>query len=134
MPIQIHKHARLHRDLFDGTRILITRYWLRGISRASVDEWRPELAPSKALLGRALDFWKGDPSEEESIAFSAIWQQAYEAEMLTQAEMITDLAHRHIEGETLTLLCSCHSQTHCHRQYLTDMILHTAETILEYAE
>ena len=34
----------------DGLRVLITRYWPRGISRDAVDEYVQDLAPSRALL------------------------------------------------------------------------------------
>ena len=129
MPIQIEKHARLHRDLFDGKRLLVTRYWPKGVSKSHVDEWHPNLAPSKPLLHAAIDFGRSGPSEIAGERYAKGWQEAYENEMLTQWEAIEDLAHRHLEGETLTLLCTCHDQTTCHRSYLADLIFKAAETM-----
>ena len=34
----------------DGTRILITRYWPRGIKKEHFDRWYKDLSPSKKLL------------------------------------------------------------------------------------
>lgn len=34
----------------DGRRILITRYWPRGVPRSAVDEYTTKVAPSRALL------------------------------------------------------------------------------------
>ena len=39
-------------DTSDGVRVLVTRFWPRGVRRGTVDEWCRELAPSAALLKR----------------------------------------------------------------------------------
>lgn len=36
----------------DGIRILITRYWPRGIKKEYFDKWYKELSPSRDLLKR----------------------------------------------------------------------------------
>jgi uncharacterized protein YeaO (DUF488 family) len=37
-------------DPSDGRRVLVTRYWPRGIPRAAVDEYVRKLGPSRELL------------------------------------------------------------------------------------
>jgi len=37
------------KELSDGTRILITRYYPRGIGKEKFDRWYRELSPSKCL-------------------------------------------------------------------------------------
>jgi uncharacterized protein YeaO (DUF488 family) len=39
----------------DGIRILITRYWPRGIKKGHFDKWYKELSPSRDLLKRYKD-------------------------------------------------------------------------------
>ena len=38
------------KDISDGERILITRYWPRGIKKEHFDRWDKELSPSRNLL------------------------------------------------------------------------------------
>ena len=39
----------------DGIRILITRYWPRGIKKEHFDKWYKELSPSRGLLKKYKD-------------------------------------------------------------------------------
>lgn len=38
------------REAKDGTRILVMRYWPRGIKKTHFDEWNRDVAPSKELV------------------------------------------------------------------------------------
>ena len=47
IPILIEKHMRQYRSPEDGTRLLVMRYWPRGVRRAAV---QPAVAPLALLL------------------------------------------------------------------------------------
>src|SRR3546814_16643583 len=46
MPLKIGKHARLRAHPSDGLRFLVTRFALKGVTRAAYDHHWPALAPS----------------------------------------------------------------------------------------
>lgn len=106
----------------DGRRVLVTRYWPRGLSRArvAVDERRPELAPSRELL-RAY--------QHESLTWSE-FARSYRREMRSPdaRAALKQLGERRRGGEAITLLCVCHSdeldedRIHCHRRLLRQML------------
>ncbi len=98
----------------DGDRILVTRYWPRGISRErlSITEWLRNLAPSKELL---RDWKKQRISWEE-------YTVRYHEEMQGQQEAIRDLANR-ARRSTITLLCfEREDDPCCHRHLLKKLI------------
>ncbi len=47
----------------------------------------------------------------------------YRREMESQKGAILDLRRRHEDGEVISLLCSCHDKTRCHRALLRDLVL-----------
>lgn len=118
MPIRIEKHCRLHPEPEDGTRILVMRFWPRGVRKDRFDVWARNLAPSAELLRWAIDR-RGQLTPE----MWTIWVEQYRSEMALQSASITDLRQRHEAGETITLLCGCHSNERCHRRLLRDLIL-----------
>lgn len=98
----------------DGDRILVTRYWPRGISkiRLSITDWLRNLAPSKELLHD----WK-----QQKISWEQ-YEVRYHAEMQGQKETIRELAKRSKCG-TITLLClEREDNPHCHRHLLKRLI------------
>jgi uncharacterized protein YeaO (DUF488 family) len=98
----------------DGDRILVTRYWPRGISRdrLAITDWLQNLAPSKELLWD----WK---------KHKITWQEytlRYHEEMRDQQAVIKDLADRARNG-TITLLCfEREDDLCCHRHLLKELI------------
>jgi uncharacterized protein YeaO (DUF488 family) len=89
----------------DGLRLLIDRVWPRGMSkaRASIDEWRKELAPSTALRK-----WFGhDPAKW------AGFQARYRKELgeSEEIEALRELAAR-ARHETITLVYSAADEQH----------------------
>jgi len=98
----------------DGDRILVTRYWPRGISKArlSAAEWMRDVAPSKKLL----EDWKdGRISWDE-------YTVRYHKEMLAQEAAIAALRQKAREG-TITLLCfEREGDPRCHRHLLKKLI------------
>lgn len=125
MPVLIDKHCRIYPSPEDGTRLLVMRYWPRGMGKDCFDHWLPNLAPSPGLLK-----WLMDRSEGRKWASDEVWEHwsvLYRHEMKVQRDTIRDLRCRHEEGEIITLLCACHDQRRCHRRLLRDLILDRGE-------
>lgn len=98
----------------DGQRILVARYWPRGLSRERLflTEHLKDVAPSIELL---QDWKKGNISWDE-------YKERYHREMLQQREKVRELAER-ANGKTITLLCfEREDNPHCHRHLLKKLI------------
>jgi uncharacterized protein YeaO (DUF488 family) len=103
----------------DGFRLLICRYWPRGLrkEKKTWDDWQKALAPSKDL--HADYYGKHGPP---------IGWQKYRTRYLQEIKAvhahIVALAERVAAGETITLLCSsaCTDPAHCHRTLLKEQI------------
>ncbi len=95
----------------DGERLLIMRFWPRGIRKDAVDGWERDLAPSAELL-RA---YRSGPMEWEELA------RRYRAEMGEKRELLAELSARGERG-TVTLLCSCRDESRCHRSLLKALV------------
>ena len=123
MPVLTAKHVRLYRTPEDGTRLLVMRYWPRGVRKDHVDEWVRDLAPSPALLAeykeRMADLGLRSVTEAHWTWFTS----AYRGEMSVVSELISELRVRHAGGEVITLLCVCHDHRQCHRSLLAELIL-----------
>jgi uncharacterized protein YeaO (DUF488 family) len=98
----------------DGHRLLVMRFWPRGVRKERVDAWQRDLAPSRELLadfrGGAIDW--------------AEYAERFNDEMASQPASIKALreARRLADAGPLTLLCWCHDETRCHRSLLRDLI------------
>ena len=98
----------------DGERILVIRYWPRGVSkkRLAIKEWLRDLAPSVKLL---RDWKNGNIAWDEYIV-------RYHNEMAVQKKRIEELAQR-AKQDAITLLCfEREGNPHCHRYLLKRMI------------
>lgn len=98
----------------DGDRILVTRFWPRGLSKKELQlaEWVQELGPSVKLL---KDWKKGDISWGE-------YEKRYLEEMLSQEDKIKELARR-AGQKTIILLCfEQENNPCCHRHLLKNLI------------
>lgn len=97
----------------DGYRVLCTQYWPRGIRRELVNEYVRKLAPSRELLhafrSGQLD-WEG-------------YKERYleEVDRADAAQEIKRLRELSTEG-TVTILCVCRDENHCHRGLLKALI------------
>ncbi len=129
MPVLTHKHVRLHRSPEDGERLLVMRYWPRGVRREAVDRWLRDLAPSARLLREYRE--RSDPAtRSEATGDDGTWSwfvSAYRAEMAAQEPLIRELRARHGRGDTITLLCGCHDRARCHRSVLATLVLGTLD-------
>ncbi len=129
MPILIEKHVRLHRSPEDGERLLVMRYWPRGVRGEAVDRWVRDLAPSARLLRGYRE--RSDPATRSAATGDdEVWwwfASAYRAEMAAQEPLIGELRARHERGDTITLLCGCHDSARCHRSLLATLVLGTLD-------
>lgn len=125
MPILITKHCRSKSDSADGHRLLVTRYWPRGVKKEAFDEWRRELAPSKELLRtyrQATAIERGGELGQQADAW-AVFTGRYRSEIAQERASVEELQQRHGRGETLSLLCACHAAVCCHRSILAQILM-----------
>lgn len=100
----------------DGFRVLVMRYWPRGVRKEACDLWLKALGPSAGLI-RA---WK-----DETIDW-AEFRRRYLAEYESDAEKSVALSElkkiiKREEGGAVTLLCSCKDER-CHRFIIQEML------------
>lgn len=92
----------------DGIRILVTRFWPRGIKKEHFDVWLKELSPSKKLL---CDYKTGEIDYQ-------VFKDLFIEEMQINPNSIINckkIAKLHLEDKIITLLCYEKSDTICHR-------------------
>ncbi|RJP65932.1 MAG: DUF488 family protein [Candidatus Abyssobacteria bacterium SURF_17] len=95
----------------DGFRLLVMRFWPRGVRKDRVDGWEKELGAPKDLIKD----WKSG-----AITW-AEFSKRYRTAMREQQGKIAELAER-ANKETITLLCSCREGNRCHRFLLKKLI------------
>ncbi len=98
-------------------RLLIMRRWPRGIAKAAVDQWEPELGPSHDLLD---GYRNGDIPWAEFV-------ERYRAEV-TERPGLLDWALRMAQTSGVTLLCGSHPDDECHRSILAELLRERAAT------
>jgi uncharacterized protein YeaO (DUF488 family) len=113
------KHASIYdvheQSEADGLRVLVMRYWPRGVRRERVGLWLKDAAPSRELL---REYTHGEIDWAE-------FERRYRAEMNEDRphvlQRLRDLERAH---GTLTLLCHerIPPQQHCHRQTLVELL------------
>ena len=98
----------------DGMRILVMRFWPRGVARPTVHRWFRELGTSPALIRK----WK-----DGAIRWIE-FRRAYLRELQDPAarQAITEIRKLLLENP-VTLLCSCPEEARCHRGILKQVIL-----------
>ena len=102
----------------DGFRLLVMRYWPRGVSKTRVDRWLPDLAPSASLLAA----FRQDRIDWRAFACR------YRAQVLGPGEGLELLAEvERLEEAHGTVTILCHEDlsrpnTHCHRQILKELL------------
>ncbi len=98
----------------DGMRVLIMRYWPRGIRKDKVDVWLRELAPVVPLLRSYLDG-------------AITWAQyvpRYRAGLeRPEARQALAEVRRLARRGRVTLLCGCPDPQQCHRTLLQRYLL-----------
>ncbi len=97
----------------DGRRVLVTRYWPRGVSRDRVDEYVSTPAPSRDLL-RA---YKDGQIQWRELASEYRRQMRGEEQRAEIARLAETGAER-----TITLMCTCRDDAQCHRRILRALV------------
>jgi uncharacterized protein YeaO (DUF488 family) len=101
----------------DGTRVLIMRYWPRGIRKEKVDVWLRELAPVVPLLRAYLD---------GKITWTQ-YRPRYRAGLRRpEAQAALAEARALAARGPITLLCGCADPARCHRTLLRAHLLDSA--------
>jgi len=95
----------------DGLRVLVMRYWPRGVKRERVDLWLKDAAPSRELL---------HAYNHEDLDWST-FERRYRDEMADRPEVLRHLGELEREHGALVLLCH-ERQGHCHRTILADLL------------
>jgi len=97
----------------DGLKVLVTRYWPRGIKKERVDLWVRELGPSERLIKD----WK---------AGKITWQEfkrRYIAEFgLKEKQKSLEQLKETLKDKDATLLCICEEENRCHRGILKELL------------
>lgn len=97
----------------DGRRVLVTRYWPRGVPKTAADEYIPELGPSVPLL-RAY--------KDGEITWDT-YRTRYLAEMRREeARAEIHRLAKTARSEKITVMCMCKLEDQCHRSLLRDLI------------
>ncbi len=102
-------------DLPDGWRVLIMRYWPRGVRRDRIDVWLKDAAPSVGLVRAYRD---------GAIEW-AEFARRYRSEIRDERpHVLRQLAELESEHGALVLLCSerIPPAEHCHRFELIDLL------------
>ena len=98
----------------DGTRVLIMRYWPRGIRKAKVDVWLRELGPVIPLLRAFLD---------EEITWTQYVPRYLAGLRRADAQAALAEVRRLARRGRVTLLCGCADAQRCHRTLLQRHLL-----------
>ena len=102
----------------DGYRLLVMRYWPRGVRRDRVDSWLKDLGPSAALLGGSRSGLLDWPT----------FAQRYREEVAGSEEgrrLLEEVKRLEEVHGTVTLLCHedlSRPGTHCHREILKELL------------
>jgi uncharacterized protein YeaO (DUF488 family) len=96
----------------DGKRILVMKLWPRGVSKDKINRWIKELGTDVDLIKA----WK-----DESITWDE-FSKRYEQSLKGKEELLSELAIEAKKG-TITLLCSCKDEAHCHRTLLKKKLM-----------
>src|SRR5574338_1226918 len=98
----------------DGLRILITRFYPKGVRKDHFDQWLRELAPTKELL---KDYKEGKISKTQ---FKTRFLEQMNSDDISKQtiQTLTKLAKK----SNVTLLCYEPDGEFCHRHLLQDMI------------
>ena len=98
----------------DGIRVLITRFYPRGIKKTNFDIWKKDLAPSQQLLKDLKT------NKKTWIQFIA----SYKSELKENQNSLQSIKDLRIEMKTnnVTLLCFEKDGNPCHRHLLKKII------------
>ncbi|MBI5238776.1 MAG: DUF488 family protein [Deltaproteobacteria bacterium] len=98
----------------DGLRVLVMRFWPRGVRKDAVDVWLKDLGPEPSLIKK----WKSGKINW------AEFRKGYLSEYLGEVKKkaVSDIKSLLKSNKTITLLCGCKDEEHCHRTILKHML------------
>jgi uncharacterized protein YeaO (DUF488 family) len=101
----------------DGLRILVTRYWPRGVNKQAVDAWFKDLGPEPKLI---KEFKHGSMgwADFKKRYVQECMGQAKKAALNELKKFIKDKG-----AEDITILCMCREEDKCHRSLLKPLIM-----------
>lgn len=99
----------------DGQRILVTRYWPRGVKKERVGQWIRGLGPAPELIKD----WKSEKIswDEFKSRYKAEFKDPEKKRLLAELKQTVKSAEADV-----TLLCTCREEEHCHRSLLSAML------------
>lgn len=98
----------------DGLRVLVMRYWPRGIKKERVELWLKELSPSPGLIKR----WQGKKISWEEFRAGYLKEMAA-PEVSSFLDELCTVARE----KSITLLCGCPDERRCHRSVLKELVV-----------
>ena len=104
----------------DGTRVLVMRFWPRGVPRSSIDHWFRELGAGPDLIKK----WK-----QEAIRWTEFRRSYLRGLQDPAARQAISEIRGLLAKSPVTLLCSCPEEARCHRSILRKTILQQTGTI-----
>lgn len=105
----------------DGLRVLVTRYWPRGVSKDRVHLWCKDLSPTPELISSFKSgkiSWSGFRAaylKDFSTAESQKSLKEASSRIMEQALVLERPC-------TITLLCACRESSRCHRSLLSPIL------------
>ena len=97
----------------DGTRVLATNYWPRGVSKERAGTYMRILAPSRELL-RAF--------KDGQIEWAEFELRYIDEMRAPDKQPALDDVAAMAERETVTVMCVCKDEAQCHRRLLRALI------------
>ncbi|MBI5644120.1 MAG: DUF488 family protein [Deltaproteobacteria bacterium] len=102
----------------NGIRVLVTRFWPRGVRKEEQDFWMKDLGPEAWVIKK----WKA--GEMTWDAFKREYREEFKKderkrELLHELKVIIKSAKK----RDVTLLCTCREDEHCHRTLLKEMLV-----------
>ncbi len=100
----------------DGLRVLVTRYWPRGVKKERINIWCRDLSPSPELI---KNYKSGEVTWQ---VFKAVYLAEIDSEAFHKcfAETVSMIKRR--ADSTATLLCTCKDDSRCHRSILAALL------------
>ena len=103
----------------DGTRVLVMRFWPRGVPRTAIHHWFRELGAEPELIRK----WK-----QGTIRWTEFRRNYLRGLQDPAARQAITEIRKLLAKSPVTLLCSCPDESRCHRGVLKKVIEQT-ETI-----
>lgn len=99
----------------DGLRVLVTRYWPRGVKKEAVDKWMRALGPEADLIKAYKSGTVAWPEFKKR--YKAEFSSDEKKSLLKELKSLIKSTK-----ENVTLICICRDEAVCHRKVLKEML------------